>query len=453
MNMQAKSLTMPCSREGTTLNQQPGETGGERITCPVNDRLEAAFALERDGFYRMEFICPSGARPARASIYVDGLAYGWRLIGPADESAGSAGFTLHLAAGHHLLHLKSYDSEFRPDGVVLAPCSKPALPEPDFAPANPDASPEARKLLHYLSSIYGKRMLTGQHTNSARAPEIDYIAQVTGKRPALCGFDLLSYSNATATRNASRDAIIEIEGNRGSVEKAIEWHAVHGGILTLCWHWFAPTGGEDKTFYTKQTDFNLVRGLEPGTPEHECLMRDLDAIGNQLLKLRDARVPVLWRPLHEADGRWFWWGAQGPEPYKQLYRLMFERYTRHFKLDNLIWVWNAPNPEWYPGDDVVDLVGDDIYEPGGNHGPLNSAFEHAVALTGGRKAVALTENGPIPDPDLLVANGAAWLWYMPWWGEWCTDEKVTSQTMLRRIYDHPYTITLEDLPDWNTYQM
>src|SRR5690606_31712039 len=108
--------------------------------------------------------------------------------------------------------------------------------------------------------------------------------------------------------------------------------------------------------------------------------------------------------------------------------LMYDRYTNDFKLDNLIWVWNAPHPDWYPGDDVVDLIGDDIYEPGGNHGPLNSAYQHAVALTNGSKPVALTENGPIPDPDLLMEQAVAWLWYMPWWGGFCEDENITSQT-------------------------
>lgn len=400
----------------------------------------------------MSFIPPASAKPARATVYVNGLAYGWRQIGPARNPDGHANFVLHLTAGTHDVSLKSYDHTFRLERVELEAVRKPELPKPDFRPVNPDASPEVKKLMHYLSTIYGKHMLTGQHTNAAKNPELDYIHRVTGKRPALFGFDLLSYSRATATRNATQEAVTEIEGNRGSVEKAIEWHKEYGGIVTLCWHWFAPTGGEDKSFYTKHTDFDLRRGLEPGTAEQERLMADMDEIARQLIRLRDAGVPVLWRPLHEADGGWFWWGARGADPYKRLYRLMFDRYTNHFKLNNLIWVWNAPHPDWYPGDDVVDIIGDDIYEPGGNHGPLVSAFEHAVSLAGGTKPVALTENGPIPDPDLLVQNGAAWLWYMPWWGEWCEDENVTSKDMLRRVYDHPYTLTLEDLPDWAAYR-
>lgn len=435
---------------GTPLDLSRGPAGQNRLAFPVNERLEATVTVEQSGYYRIMFAAPAAARTARANIYVDGLAFGWRMIGPGGGTDRLPGFTLHLAAGDHALQLKSYDAEFRLERVELAPADKPRLVKPDFSPSNPDASPEVRKLLHYLSAIYGKHILTGQHTNAARAPEFEYLRRVTGKYPALVGFDLLSYSHATNTRNATPEAVAEIEGNRGSVEKAIEWHKERGGIVTLCWHWFAPTGGEDKSFYAKHTDFDLRRGVEPGTAEHEALMRDLDAIAEQLARLRDAGVPVLWRPLHEADGGWFWWGAKGPGPYKKLYRLMYDRYTNHFKLNNLIWIWNAPNPDWYPGDDVVDLVGDDIYEPGGNHGPLASAFEHAVSLTGGRKAVALTENGPIPDPDLLVQHGAAWLWYMPWWGDWCEDENVTSKDMLRRIYDHPYTLTLDDLPDWKT---
>ena len=66
--------------------------------------------------------------------------------------------------------------------------------------------------------------------------------------------------------------------------------------------------------YTKDTKFDLSRGVTEGTPENEALLRDLDKIAGELELLRDAHVPVLWRPLHEVNGRWFWWGAQGPEP-------------------------------------------------------------------------------------------------------------------------------------------
>ena len=77
----------------------------------------------------------------------------------------------------------------------------------------------------------------------------------------------------------------------------------------------------------------------------------------------DEHIPILWRPFHEAEGSWFWWGREGAEPCKKLYRLMFERFTERHRLDNLIWVQNSPKIENYPGDDVVDIISRDLYPP------------------------------------------------------------------------------------------
>jgi hypothetical protein len=91
------------------------------------------------------------------------------------------------------------------------------------------------------------------------------------------------------------------------------------------------------------------------------LHRDLAAIGELLGVLRDRRVPVLWRPLHEFSGDWFWWGKHGPEAFKALWALMYDTFTRRLGLDNLIWIlgWAGQNidPAWYPGRDQVDVAG------------------------------------------------------------------------------------------------
>ena len=90
---------------------------------------------------------------------------------------------------------------------------------------------------------------------------------------------------------------------------------------------------------------------DPNSADYKLLLRDMDAIAVQLQKFSDAGVPVLWRPLHEAEGGWFWWGAKGPEPFKKLWRLMYDRFTNVHHLHNLIWVdCSGTNPDWYPGD-------------------------------------------------------------------------------------------------------
>jgi mannan endo-1,4-beta-mannosidase len=158
------------------------------------------------------------------------------------------------------------------------------------------------------------------------------------------------------------------------VEKAIA-HAAKGGIVTFVWHWGAPVGLYDTEeqrwwsgFYTAATDFNVATALaDTANANYTLLIHDIDTIAVQLKKLQTAKVPVLFRPLHEAEGKWFWWGAQGPEPAKKLYRIVYDRLTTYHKINNLVWVWNSVAPTWYPGNDVVDIVSADTYAQG-DHG-------------------------------------------------------------------------------------
>ncbi len=115
-------------------------------------------------------------------------------------------------------------------------------------------------------------------------------------------------------------------------------------------------------------------------------------------------------------------------------------------------MWNSISPEWYPGDDVVDIVSFDSYPPPGDYGPLISQYESLVSLVQGRKLVALTENGAIPDPDLLQAYGAYWSWFCTWTGEFLTGGSHNSLEHLRKVYHSDYVITLDELPRWDWLQ-
>ena len=128
----------------------------------------------------------------------------------------------------------------------------------------------------------------------------------------------------------------------------------------------ARNGGGDST--RDATTFNLPAALDnPDGSDYQLLLRDIDAIAVQLQKYEDAGVPVIWRPLHEAArASWFWWGAHGPENFKELWHVMHDRLTNHHGLHNLIWEFtsigvNGDEDDWYPGDDEVDIVGLDIY--------------------------------------------------------------------------------------------
>ena len=165
-------------------------------------------------------------------------------------------------------------------------------------------------------------------------------------------------------------------------------------------------------------------------------------------------MPVLWRPLHEASGRWFWWGAQGLEPFKRLWWLMYDRFTSYHKLNNLIWVYSpgcaTDLAAWYPGDQYVDIIGQDHYPMDGNNGPAKSIFDQLVSFTHGAKLVGLSENGPIPDPNQLVSENAGWLCFVSWSGRSLTQ--FNPKDRLAEAFRHLYVMNLEDLPDYRNYR-
>ncbi len=312
-------------------------------------------------------------------------------------------------------------------------------------PVTPNASPQVQSLLAWFSDIYGKKIISGQQEGRRGTNdlcfELNYLTNTTGKLPALLAMDLLPYTDNSPRRDT----------NHLLAKHAIDWSQNRHGIVEFCWHWRAPMNGNE--IYTKNTTFDLARGVTAGTPENEALLRDLDKIAAELEVLRDAHVPVLWRPLHEANGRWFWWGARGPEPFKQLWRLMFENFTAKHKLNNLIWVF-SPGAEtdladWYPGDAYVDIIGQDHYPMDGNHGTAKDVFDELTALGRGQKLIALGENGAIPDVNRLAREKAGWLFFTTWSGPMLTEKNSPEQ--LREWFNNPYVLNLGDLPDLGHY--
>jgi mannan endo-1,4-beta-mannosidase len=296
--------------------------------------------------------------------------------------------------------------------------------------SNPQASVEARALYGFLWSLFGRKTLTGQQElGVARAGprvELDYIARVTGRQPAILGLDYMDPRDNPAV-NA----------------RATAWHR-SGGIATLCWHWGAPDVGTG--YDNSKKDFDLVAALKPGTPQNLALHRDMTAIADLLTVLRDRRVPVLWRPLHEFSGDWFWWGKHGPEAFKALWALMYDEFTHRRGLDNLIWVlgWAGQNvdPAWYPGRDRVDIAGADIYVE--DHGALAPMFGAVKAIVGDSLPICLHENGPIPDPALLGPE-ADWLWFMTWHTRWLMDSNQNDPALLKAYYTSERYLTKAQL--------
>ncbi len=325
------------------------------------------------------------------------------------------------------------------------------LVQTDFAfaadtPVTPGASREAQSLLTFFANTYGKKIISGQQdgwrrTTNGLSAELNYITNTTGKLPALLAMDVSGLTDKSPRRDTQHRLM----------QHAADWFNQRNGIVEFCWHWRAPLN--EPAFYTKETTFDISRAVTEGTPENAAVLHDLDLIAGELEVLRDAHVPVLWRPLHEANGRWFWWGMGGPEPMKKLWRLMFENFTGKHHLDNLIWVF-SPGAEtdlaaWYPGDAFVDIVGQDHYPMDGNHGSAKDVFDELTQMTRGQKLIALGENGPVPDPQLLVHEKAGWLFFTTWSGSILFEK--TTPVQLRGYYNNPYVWNLGDLPDLKTF--
>lgn len=338
------------------------------------------------------------------------------------------------------------------DYIQLTPTSVALPARPPKILSNEKATQATRSLFSYLVDLYGSKVLSGQQENN-ELTEISYIKTISGKEVAVGSFDLMEYSPSRIQFGANPN---------NYAEKAIAWAQKDEGrgIVSLLWHWNAPTDlineAPDKLwwsgFYTRATTFDFAAALADKTSERYNLMiRDIDAIAVQLKKFQEADIPVIWRPLHEASGGWFWWGAKGAAPFKELWRILYDRLTNHHQIHNLIWVYTAQigETDWYPGDDVVDMVSTDIYESGRTASSMSAQWTELQTKYGGRKMVALSETGNLPNPDFIRAYATWWSYFAAWTG----NDYIRGQApeLINRVFNDPDVITRDELPDWKMY--
>lgn len=422
-----------------------------------DDTCTVKISVDEDGMYDLNFVSASLGGYKENYIFVDGESLGV-VSSDSKEFSDSVLEHIYLSAGEHEVTVKKYWGWILLDRVEVY-TSRQINPEKyKIKPvlSNKNATDYTKRLMKFLCDIYDEYFLAGQYCNTGQyGKEFAVIKKTTGKTPAILGLDFIEYS-PSRVENGSK-------GNQ--TELAIDfWNS--GGIVTFCWHWNAPSKYLTKEwysgFYTDSTNINLEKIMNGEDKEgYDLLMRDLDVIANELLKLQEAKVPILWRPLHEASGKWFWWGASGPEAYKKLYILMYEKFTNEYKLNNLIWVWNGQDKDWYPGDEYVDIIGEDIYPGERVYTSQISRYVKALGYTPARKLTYLTENGCVFDPDLAIRDGAMW-------GIWCTwgsdfvakdtgiytlSEQYTEADMLKKAFSHEKVLTLEELPDLKTYPL
>ncbi|MCR5149031.1 MAG: glycoside hydrolase family 26 protein [Eubacterium sp.] len=313
-------------------------------------------------------------------------------------------------------------------------------------PVNEASQPCVRNVMKYLADISGSCIVTGQHTQTMAMEELYKIRDITGKEPALLGFELLAYSPNINENDTDEECMTEVSENRGTLERAWEW-AEKKGLITFTWHWFSPMYGRSKSFYSENTEYDVIKAVTEGTAEYKALLKDMDHMAGLLKPFCEKNIPILWRPFHEMDGVWFWWGRRGAEPVKKLWKIMFDRFTKVHHLTNLIWVWNAEKKEFYPGDDVVDIISRDMYPPAHEHTARQEEYEALVKVTNTPKIVFIGETGVLPDVKSLHDNKVGWAAFMTWSKGFCLTEEYNSFDELKKVYDSPYAVTKDMLPE------
>lgn len=283
---------------------------------------------------------------------------------------------------------------------------------PNLVVTNP--SVQAVNVYNFLKENYGVKIISSTIANvSWNTNEAEWIHQHTGKYPAMHTFDYLHLPSSPANWIDYSDTQV-----------AEDWWNSNG-IVSACWHWNVPTykGSSEYTSTASETTFNAANALKEGTWENTILKADLAEMAGYLKLLQAKNIPVVWRPLHEAAGNiyeysggsaWFWWGADGPEAFKNLWKYMFD-YFEAAGLNNLIWVWTTQTKDgdFYPGDEYADIVGRDIYNVS-NASMISSQFI-SVQENYPTKMVTLSEFGSVAPISEQWNAGAKWSYFMPWY--------------------------------------
>jgi len=319
----------------------------------------------------------------------------------------------------------------------------------NIKPVSPNALPEAKALLEMIYSISGKYTLTGQHNYpNTHSRNSKFAEKVIGSTPVIWSTDMGFAEDGDTDSYLARPDI---------VKEAIRQHQM-GNIVTLCWHAVPPTADEPITFRPlpgadpnklesvqgQLTDGQFKDVLTPGTQLNKKWLAQVDTVAWFLKQLRDARVPVLWRPYHEMNGNWFWWGNRidGEYTSKALYLALFNRLANYHKLNNLIWVWNVDrvhNPQmdfihYYPGNDYLDILSLDVYGS-----DFKQEYYDGLKKLSNGKPLAFGEVGN-PPSDEVLASQPDWCYWVIWAGM----VRNTSNKQYQKFKDSNRTLFQDD---------
>lgn len=359
------------------------------------------------------------------------------------EDGGS--YTLKVAQG--AFSAKEDAKKVNPELTINFTTRAKAQPvNPDITPTLVCGNDAAQKLYDYMREQYGQKVISSVMANVNWNNELaESVYKLTKKYPAAVCYDFIHILYSPANWIDYTD-----------ITPVKQWSDA-GGIVQLMWHFNVPKseGSNEATCTPSETTFKVQNVFTNGSWENKWFYEQMDKVVATLLKLQDAGIAATWRPFHEAAGNatakqqagwtksWFWWGYDGAETYKKLWRTMFD-YFKEKGVKNLIWIWTTQNyngnstaynqdTNWYPGNEYVDIVGRDLY---GYSAQQNLQEFTEIQATYPTKMIALAEcgygdnNGTRTDfaniSDCWKA-GAHWSHFMVWYqgGQGSTNSMMT----------------------------
>lgn len=340
------------------------------------------------------------------------------------------------------------------------------------SPVDANASEAAKKVYTFLYDNFGKKTISGIMTGDmgtangdvTQHEDVQAVFAVSGKYPALVGFDFMNATGKEGDNNAWYK-----EYTDKSIALAKDLYR-RGGLPAFTWHWRDPSRATNAFYCNSQdsdpctmkiTDAINADGTWNTESElYQYIVKDIHTIADYFLQLQEAGVACIFRPLHEASGNpggaWFWWGTSGAEAYVKLFQLIVDEMLEVKGVHNVIWVWNpctVEDADWNPGSSYYDVISIDIYNNPFDYSSNYAHFDKLKNLSEGKKIITLSENGPIPDIDKEFEEEAVWSWWMPWYQSWGGNfvDRTSAEEWTKCMNDER-VITLEDLSEgWGTY--
>ncbi|MDR0918514.1 MAG: hypothetical protein LBM93_04605 [Oscillospiraceae bacterium] len=437
---------------GLKLSDEIDGYSGYGYATGFKERSKLNFSVNApvDGHYNITVAFYGLKSDAKGQVIVNNIVVGDFTPTAPNKYLTATFFEIYLESGFNDIIIMSLNGDMNIDYIEVTDSALTEIKNITPTLSNPNASTEAKDLMKYLCDNYGKKVITGQYVSSEKNLELDLLKKETTQYPAIRFGDMGEYTFKTDCKE---------------VESALDWALGGGGIVGEMWYWVNPA--EAGTPYT--SDFKLANAVTDTdisqytsdeiealyaenkiSKEAYLIISDIDIISEKMYKFRDNNVPVLWRPLHEASGDWFWWGAD-KDAYLWLWNLMYKRMTEYHKLNNLIWIWNGQSKNFIVPSNQYDIGSADIYLRNETEFSSRSVlFKWLNRTTSQQKLLAVSECGDLPNINDMFRDNAVWSFFGLWYGEYISTDGYTlspaynSLEEFNAVYNSEKSITLYD---------